>query len=128
MDRIFQQMLGDPTLNLLINAGVAGLFAAFAIVQTRSFLKTVGEQRAASDASIVSQQVSNAQTLKEQAEQYFTFMREQREGFTLSLLGIAAQMEKLSLVTSQMNELLIRHDEHAEAAITQLVRGRRKKS
>jgi len=102
-------ILADPTLNLLINSGVAGIFAAFAVVQTREFLKAIRHGREANDAALV-----------KQGEQYLTYMKEQRDAFTSALTGIVFEISKLATVISAMNELLIRHDVNAEAAIRQL--------
>ncbi|MGH2621026.1 MAG: hypothetical protein ACRDHG_10720 [Anaerolineales bacterium] len=104
----------DQTLNLLINSGVAGVFAVFAVIQTREYLKAVRNGREADNS-----------LLTKQAEQYFGYMKEQREAFTASLLTITGEVSKLAQVISQMNEVLIRHDQAAESAIAQLVSKRK---
>lgn len=97
--------------------GLAGLFGLFAVVETREFLKSLKEQRTSSDAAVLAAQGANSQILQDQ-----------RKAFLEALSAITAEVAKLVEVTARMNELLIRHDESAEAAITTLVaRERRKK-
>ena len=100
--------------NLLINAGMAGVFAVFAVMQTREYLKAVHNGRAA-----------DADLLKQQSQQYLAYMGEQRESLTAAMTSITIEVTKLAGITAQMNELLIRHDQAAESAIAQLVSKRK---